>query len=98
MHLSYLRSVSPAKKAVAFFRISRSSRSFLFSLRSWPSSARSSLFSPGLLAGVDVVLGNPVAKGLVGDAEVLGDLGYRVIAGLDQAHCFGSELVGVRGS
>jgi hypothetical protein len=80
MHRRYLRSASPAKKAAAFLRLSRSSRSFRFSLRSWASG-----------------LADPVAKRLVGDAEVLGDLRDRLAGGLDQADRLSSELGRVGG-
>src|SRR5262249_19642340 len=49
MHRRYLRSVSVAKKAAAFLKISRSSRSFRFSRRSSRSSLRSSVVNPSRL-------------------------------------------------
>src|SRR6266566_6811203 len=48
------------------------------------------------LAGVDLSLALPVAQRLIGDPEILRDLGDRLVRDLDQLECFAPELRRVR--
>ena len=78
------RVVSVAKKAAAFFRISRSSRKTLFSRRRRASSARSSLVEARSPPLVDLGLLDPAAHRRLGEIELVADLRDRLPRALDQ--------------
>ena len=83
-----------AKKAAAFFRMSRSIRSSRFSLRSRASSSRSAVVSPVLpLRPVGARLLDPIAQRRRGQVELAGHRADRLALLQDQAHRAGLELL-----
>ena len=60
--------------------------------RSRRNSSRSAVVSPSAAALVQVSLLDPDPQALLGDAQILGDLGQRLAAGTDQPDRFSAEL------
>ena len=83
-----------AKKAAAFFRMSRSVRSSRFSLRSRASSSRSAVVSPVLpVRPIGPGPLDPLAQRRLGQIEIAGDGADRLALVEDQADGAGFELV-----
>ena len=90
--------VSWAKKAAAFKRISRSSRSRLTSRRNWRTSSVSWVVRPSWRRPVvDVSLPHPQAQRLRADLQPAGDLGRRPAAAANQPDGLAHELGGIGG-
>jgi hypothetical protein len=79
-------SPSLAKKAAAFFKISRSSRSTRTSRRSRRSSSRSSVLTPGCSPASTAACFDPQSQRLRRDTEVMRDLSQRAAAPAIQRH------------
>ena len=83
-----------AKKAAAFFRMSRSSAASRFSLRSRASSSRSAVVRPGLALGaIGPRVLDPLAQRRLGQIEVAGDGADRLAFIEHQPDGAGLELV-----
>ena len=89
-------SLSLAKKAAAFFRMSRSSARIRFSRRNRRNSSRSSVVKPSTLAVVDVDLARPVAQRLLRAAQLTRQLRNRPATGPQQADRLSPELLRIR--